>query len=1607
MCPRVKSRTQPKVDSQPAKLWILLVGVNQYQDRENLASLQYSALDCQGLGEALKEATASFANKEVIIHHDFISQRPQLKEVQQSIQHIVGAAGKDDTILFYFSGHGILETKTQQVALCLADTDTQQLLTTGLLLNSLLQQLSSCAASQQLVWLDACHSGGMTLRGTAALAEPSSQLIEVLRHKAAQSQGFYALLSCDRTQQSWEFPELGHGVFTYYLMRGLRGEAADSQGIIEADALYQYVYHQTLRYIDKTNQQIRLINQQKSSRGESKLQSEFPLQTPKRIVEGFGKVVLGKQTARNLEINPRQALVVDGGLKANSTTLALSQVLQSAGEFNLRYFPQTNEPWSQVKGAIATCLNAQTETKVEISTALLYLRGEVETTETGAWLVLQDGIKISRFWLRKVLQTSRATQQIVILDCPGSDSLQDWVEDLRLETDRGQCLIAANAPLSYSQQFANVVLETLQNADRHAELPIAAWISQLQMALAGTNIIPQVWLSGSQGVIELLTAQNGTDDSQPVLDLGICPYMGLKAFDEANSEYFYGRRSLVQKLVNQISHKTTMAVVGASGSGKSSVVQAGLMAQLRQGKQIPGSDRWWLGCFRPGSQPIKALAKLLVDATDKESQGKQQLQLEGILYQGVEGFVQWLRTRSEPMVMLVIDQFEELFTLASANERQEFIELILGAVKYAGDRFKLVMTIRADFVASCLENRSLAQILQHDSVLVPPYLTEADYRHAIIKPAAQVGLQIEPGLVEILLQDLDRSAGDLPLLQFALQQLWEEREQGQLTLKAYRELEGVQGALGRQAEQVYHQLDPESQACARWIFLNLTQLGEGTEDTRRRITKSELIVSKYPAALVERTLRVLTDAKLLVVNLDNGDNIGQSRSSVNPPEDDELFLEAMRQEATVEVVHEILIRHWSSLRWWLEKNRTRLRSQRQIEQAAALWRQKDRQNDFLLQGVRLAEAEEMLVDYTDELSDTAKEYIASCIDAREAEQKAAQKRLRQAQLTATALGILGLAATVLGVSAYRQKVFTQMENINSLTAVAEAQLLSNQQLESLTSSVKAGKQLEQVNGLAKLIVGRDNWQETKYQTSATLQQSIYGTQELNRLTGHSQRVNAVTTSKDGELLATVSDDDTVKVWSGNGTLLKTLTREEAQAETATVAIGGSKIDPAKLLSTSPDKTIATQDGSYTISSDDDTIVELKSDRQLINAYSHADSVNNISLSRDEKLLATTTIDGKIHIWNQDGIQLQTLPGHVGEVTDLEFVTQNKASSSYKLVSTGVDKTTRVWQVFDRHRPENINSVAVSPIDNSVYATANAKGKIDLWQVENNQPQLVQTLSERERTITQIKYSADGQLIAAAGWDKAIELWNTNTKELIATLTHQDAVNTVAFSRDRQTLISGTEDNLIHVWDLTDLEQPKLLKTLTRHTDSIKTVTVSDDGKLIASAGYDQTIKLWTIEGELLQTIDAHDLAITSLAFTPDSKTLASASWDNTIKLWSLTEAGKSHRLLHTLTGHQDGVTTISLNSDGTVLASGSGDRMLKLWNIKTGELIKNLRGHTSQINTLTFSDDDQAIISGESQQGLFRWNLELDDLLDRGCARLADYLASNPNIKQNEKNLCQ
>ncbi|MBD2744526.1 caspase family protein [Coleofasciculus sp. FACHB-1120] len=1592
------SRSTLALETGQAKLWLLLVGVNQYQD-ERLPSLRYSAVDCQGLADALAGATQGFPQKEVRIHHDFAAQLPKLASVRTSLQQIATAAKPQDTILFYFSGHGMLEPSRdggsasgQQAVLCLADTQKDNLLGTGLSLQELLQVLGNSPAHQQLVWLDACHSGGMTLWGARGetpssepLPNPTPQLVEVLRQRAQKSKGFYALLSCDQAQQSWEFPELGHGVFTYYLMRGLQGEAADAQGVIEADGLYRYVYYQTLQYIDKTNQQLRLINQQHRGRGESQLHPEYPLQTPKRIVEGVGELILGLKPVTVASPYPRQALVVEG-LASNQITLALSKVLSGAGGFELEYWLRRGTNGSDVREAIAKCLRSRSVSNAESpfisetepTTALLYLRGHIEETEAGeAMLVLGDDIRLSRSWLRQQLRHATVTQHIIILDCPGGikeprsrgdspSSCSDWVEDLQLGSEQGQCIIAAISPTDAPEQFAQALLDTLVAANQPTGLTAAGWITQLQVSLAGSGTPFQVWLSGAQGVIEVLpgnTRSRGIEQAEG-FDLGVCPYRGLRAFGEEDAQYFYGRENLTQQLINHLAHHSLLAVVGASGSGKSSVVQAGLIAQLRQGKQLPGSDRWWIRQIVPGARPLENLARRLVDPGTEREKAYQQQQLEGMLYQGVEGFVYWVRSRTEPMVVLVVDQFEELFTLAPSEDTERFLELVMGAVNYASDRFKLILTLRADFIAACLEVPALAKILQQSSVLVPPGLTEDDYRRVIVNPAEKVGLKVEPDLVEVLCQELygsgspHASAGDLPLLEFVLEQLWEHRHGGELTLQAYfQEIGGLKGALERKAQGVYDSLDPEAQGCARWIFLSLTQLGEGTEDTRRRIFKSDLVVQKYPAGLVERTLQVLTNAKLVAIGLeDEGDAIAQSRGEA--PEINATSLRLLQQEVTVEVAHEILIRHWSTLRWWLEENRERLRQERQIEQAAQMWQQSGQESDFLLQGVRLAEAEEIYIKYTDELSEDVQRFIEACLEARHQQQLQAKRRLRQAQSAVVAIGILGLAAFGFGGLAYGQKQAAQVREIEALNASSEALLLSNQQLEALIASVKAAQQLKQVSAP----------ESTKVRTVATLGQAVEETQESDRLQQHTQKVNSVTFSPDGNSLASASDDNTVKLWRRDGTLIKSLEHKER--------VIGVAFSP---------------DGNLIASACADKNIKLwRLDGTLLKTFTgHADWVTSISFSPDGQFLASASRDKTVRLWRLDGTLLKTLNGHAGWVWSVNFSPDGKI-----LASAGEDKTIKLWRsdgtliksITGQSNPANTDSFGsrfthVVFSSQNILASASGDNTIKLWNAEGK---LLQTIEGHTAPVNRISFSANGQLLASASADGTVKIWSLDTKSSFqATFVkrikaHNAEVLDVSFSpdtnnQDTPLLASASADKTIRFWNISNT-----IKTSSE--SGIYSVSFSPDGKTFAAGGWDETIQLWRRDGiaekVLIKTLVGHQSTLNAVAWSPDSKPgktpplLASASADKMIKLW------RDGTLIQTLTGHTDGVTSISFSQNGQLLASGSADKNIKLWRVADGTLIQTLKGHSDTVNSVNFSPDSQFLASGSADNTVKLWNIK-------------------------------
>lgn len=501
------NRAASALETGAAKLWMLSIGVNHYQDA-TLPPLRYAAVDCQGISAALAAATQQFPHKDLAIFHDLATELPTLATVTASLRRIVSEARSPDTVAIYFSGHGVVEPIAKQTVLCLRDTDASDLLNTGLPIQSLLQQLQDCAAHARLLWLDACHSGNLSLTAAptdrqVTLLNPSGQLIESLRQGVSQHQGFYALLSCDEGQHAWEFPDLGHGVFSYYLMLGLRGEAADARGVIAADGLYHYAYRQTVSYIDTLNQQLRLSARERRERGERCWFPVYSPQMPKRIVSGVGEIVLGLEPRAALAREDRTALVLDP--TADPTVEMFGDVLTQEGKFTLAELPSLDSA-AVVCERIQTFLIAASDL---VSTRLLYLRGQIVERDDGdAGLEIAPEVYLSRDWLGQVLQRHRQVRQIIILDClianarqPDLVTATEWATALAntAETETAQIerqsrsLLIGVAPPADAALFVQVLLEATIAMPVQMSAEIEQFLATVQTNLATLGIAAHCW----------------------------------------------------------------------------------------------------------------------------------------------------------------------------------------------------------------------------------------------------------------------------------------------------------------------------------------------------------------------------------------------------------------------------------------------------------------------------------------------------------------------------------------------------------------------------------------------------------------------------------------------------------------------------------------------------------------------------------------------------------------------------------------------------------------------------------------------------------------------------------------------------------------------------------------------------------------------------------------------------------------------------------------------------------------------------------------------------------------------------------------------------------
>jgi len=483
------------------------------------------------------------------------------------------------------------------------------------------------------------------------------------------------------------------------------------------------------------------------------------------------------------------------------------------------------------------------------------------------------------------------------------------------------------------------------------------------------------------------------------------PYKGLQSFDEADADHFLGRELLTARLVGRLRAGRFLAVVGASGSGKSSVVRAGVVPALRRGRPLAdgglppaGSTEWAIRVLTPTAHPLDALAVALAGA---DAPADAAATLAAQLAAGPTALAAAARSllarEGKPRLLLVFDQFEEVFSLArDAAERRALFDALVAALDpEAAHPISIVVVLRADFYARFAEHDGLRDLIAANQEYIGAMSREELFR-AIVAPAARGEWRLQEGLVELMLDDAGDEPGALPLLSHALLETWRRRRGRTMTLSAYKESGGVRGAIARTAESVFQQrLTPQQRPIARAIFVRLTELGESAEadapDTRRRAQFSELITRASDPQMIDAVLGILVDARLVITGL-------------APPTNTQV----------VEVAHEALIREWPTLRAWLDQDREALIRHRQLTGDVNDWLKFDRDPGTLYRGARLAQTEAWAADAPEPLSLTEIEFL-------EASRAAASRELRARRVQrvlAVASGVLLVVAVLAALLAF-------------------------------------------------------------------------------------------------------------------------------------------------------------------------------------------------------------------------------------------------------------------------------------------------------------------------------------------------------------------------------------------------------------------------------------------------------------------------------------------------------------------------------------------------------------------------------------------------------------
>jgi WD40 repeat protein/DNA-binding SARP family transcriptional activator/serine/threonine protein kinase len=1099
------------------------------------------------------------------------------------------------------------------------------------------------------------------------------------------------------------------------------------------------------------------------------------------------------------------------------------------------------------------------------------------------------------------------------------------------------------------------------------------------------------------------------------------PYKGLRSFEEADAADFFGREVLVGQLAQRLDEEADgarlLAVVGPSGSGKSSVVTAGLLPALRGGA-VPGSDQWLIASMTPGQRPFEQLERALLGvAVNTPASLAELLEADDGLRSALERL---LPPTAE--LLLVIDQFEELFTLSSERVRDLFMRVIARTIEDPRARLRVVITLRADFYDRPLRHERFGRPLSSSTHALPP-LTPEELERAVSEPAQRAGLRLEPGLATRIVAEMGEQPGGLPLLQYALTELWERKDGSRLSLRAYDASGGIAGAVGRRAEQLVLELDPHGREAARQLFLRLIEPGEGTPDTSRRLRASELQGLHGERDQVEAVVESFVRYRLLLVDRD-----------------------AETREPVLQLAHEALLRVWPRLQQWVDEAREDLRNQRRLAAAAGQWLESGRDSSFLLSGSRLEQTEQWVESTRVLLGAPESEYLTASLGEQRRVQAAEEERraheadlerrasMRQrALVVALALGTMlavGLslfalsesqrAASEARVATARELAAAAVANLEvdpersvllALEAINETRLADGSVLREAEEALHRAV----VSSRAVLTVheegGPISWTDhpvlgSVFVTQGPEDSGLVSVRDassgdvLRSWRAHEIDVNEVAFSADGSLLATAGDDGFLRVWdtdtqremisfggpaagetwgpsfSPDGSQVAAVWREGAEdrdvARVLTVETGDEVVEIVDLgfptkTSFSPDGkriAVALHDGPVAL------VFDVATGNDLFALEGHDGGVNDVAYSPDGRWIATAADDSTAKVWDAGSGALRfTVFGHAVGVADVDW-----SPDSERLITGSLDGTARLWELSEAG-PRQLMLLASQELRGGVGGVA---------------------------------FSSDGShVMTAQHVDHAVKVWDVGIGGDAEWLNLPPGnYGGIAISPDSARLVASTAEGSIATWDLETLSRG--LET-NHHSGLVFAIAASPDGSLIASAGFDGTMVwdaatgelnfsvplahgeehawmqtvAWSASGDLLATASSAGpvtvrgrtgetiavlpegprAGVYAARFSPDGRLLATSvkqapgeRWDPALHQVSIWDWARQTRVTTIRTSS----IGLAFNPAGTLLVTANVEQGYgEVWDVTGGDKRATLLGHSGSVNDAAWDPDPE------------------------------------------------